>query len=169
MGKHEDKLFMKRFSAVIGVMVAITVVIMIIAVSHEPAEDPTRNPSKLALAAERVAPMGAVRTEMPSGEELAQVAAQQPASEAAAPDGGDGSDRLSSGWPPSRLQRKQPRLMVLPPTPLPARLATWPVLPARPFLAATRGPNVPPRVPKPFTPAPSTASMPCPPRVAAWT
>ena len=75
MGKHEDKLFMKRFSAVIGIMVGITIVIMIIAVSYEPAEDPTRNPSKIALAAERVAPMGAVRTEMPSQAEV-QVAAK---------------------------------------------------------------------------------------------
>ena len=70
MGKHEDKLFMKRFSAVIGIMVAITIIIMIIALSHEPAEDPTRNPSKIALAAERVAPIGAVRTEMPAQSEV---------------------------------------------------------------------------------------------------
>jgi cytochrome c5 len=87
MGKHEDKVFMKRFSAIIGALVGVTIVILIIALGHEPVEDPTRNPSKIALAAERVAPMGAVRTELPSGEELAQVPATEPMTVAAAPDG----------------------------------------------------------------------------------
>lgn len=84
MGKHEDKLFMKRFSAVIGVMVAITIAIIFIAVSHKPVEDPTSNPSKLALTAKRVAPVGAVRTEMPGAEEVAVAAVEAPMEVAAA-------------------------------------------------------------------------------------
>lgn len=86
MGKHEDKLFMKRFSAIIGALVGVTIVIMIIAAAYDREPDPTTNPSKLALAAERVAPVGAVRTEMPTQQELAQVAAA-PAEAAAPADG----------------------------------------------------------------------------------
>ena len=74
MSKHEDKLFMKRFSWVIGILVAITILIIIIASTHERAPDSSENPSKLALAAERIAPVGAVRTEMPTEEETAQAA-----------------------------------------------------------------------------------------------
>ena len=87
MGKHEDKLFMKRFSVVIGILVAITIVIMILASSYENEPDPTKNPSKLALTAERVAPVGAVRTELPSGQELVEAPAAAPIQVAAAPDG----------------------------------------------------------------------------------
>ena len=86
MGKHEDKLFMKRFSLVIGILVAITVVIMILASTYQKEPDPSENPSKLALAADRVAPVGAVRTEMPAAEALVQTAAA-PEQVASAPDG----------------------------------------------------------------------------------
>lgn len=86
MGKHEDKLFMKRFSAVIAALVVVTIVIIFLASTHEQEPDPLTNPSRLALAAERVAPVGDVRTELPAGETLAQAAPAQP-QEAAAPDG----------------------------------------------------------------------------------
>jgi cytochrome c5 len=87
MGKHEDKLFMKRFSAVIAALVVITIVIIFLASTHEREPDPRTNPSRLALAAERVAPVGAVRTELPAGEVSAQAPAPQPVEVASAPDG----------------------------------------------------------------------------------
>ena len=87
MGKHEDKMFMKRFSAVIGGLVAVTIVILIIATTYDKNVDPRENPSRLTLTAKRVAPVGAVRTEMPSGEEMAQAAAAEPVQVASAPDG----------------------------------------------------------------------------------
>lgn len=87
MGKHEDKMFMKRFSAVIAILVVITIAIIILASTHEKEPDPLTNPSRVALAAKRVEPVGAVRTELPSGEAVVQAAAAQPMETAAAPDG----------------------------------------------------------------------------------
>ena len=87
MGKHEDKIFMKRFSVVIGILVAITVVIMILASTYQRESDPAENPSKQALVADRIAPVGAVRTELPSEEALVEAAAPAPVQVASAPDG----------------------------------------------------------------------------------
>jgi cytochrome c5 len=87
MGKHEDKVFMIRFSAVIALLVVITIAIMFIALSYDKEPDPMENPSRLALVAERIKPAGAVRTELPSGEAATQVTASEPIEVAAAPDG----------------------------------------------------------------------------------
>ncbi len=87
MGKHEDKMFMKRFSMVIGGLMAFTIVIIIFANTFDKDVDPLENPSKLAMTAKRIEPVSAVRTEMPSGEEIAQAAAAEPAQVAAIPDG----------------------------------------------------------------------------------
>lgn len=87
MGKHEDKQFMKHFSAIIAALVVVTILIILLASTYERAPDPMTNPSRLALAADRVAPVGAVRTELPSGEQPAQAAPVQAAETTAAPDG----------------------------------------------------------------------------------
>lgn len=65
MGEHDDRIFMKRFSGVIVGLVIVTILIIIIAVGYDNA-DPDANPSRAELAAERVAPVGAVRTELPA-------------------------------------------------------------------------------------------------------
>lgn len=87
MGKQEDKLFMKRFSAVIIALVVVTVVIIGIASNYRKEADPMENPSRLALTLERIEPIGAVRTELPSAEEIAEAAASVPLEAAGAPDG----------------------------------------------------------------------------------
>lgn len=64
MGRHEDKLFMKRFSMVIAALVVVTIVIIIIASTHDREADHDDYPSRFAAQAERVQPVGAVRTEL---------------------------------------------------------------------------------------------------------
>jgi cytochrome c5 len=65
MGKHEDKLFMRRFSLVIAALVVVTIVIIFIAASHDYNGQGDDYPSQRALAAARIQPIGAVRTELP--------------------------------------------------------------------------------------------------------
>ena len=67
-----DTIFLKRFSMVIAVLVAITVVIIVIAVNTTGGVDPNANPSRLTLADKRTLPVGAVRTEL-SAADLAAV------------------------------------------------------------------------------------------------
>lgn len=59
-----DDIFLKRFSMIIGILVAITFGILIIAdqASYEPSYGV--NPSRAALANDRTLPVGAVRTEL---------------------------------------------------------------------------------------------------------
>ncbi len=65
MGEHDDKVFIRRFSAVILGLVAITVVIIIIANFYKGTPGLQDNPSRIAMANERTAPVAAVRTELP--------------------------------------------------------------------------------------------------------
>jgi cytochrome c5 len=82
MGEHDDRIFMKRFSGVIVGLVIVTILIIVIAVGYDNT-DPDANPSKAALAAERVEPIGAVRTELPE-----QAAVPDAASVTPQPDAG---------------------------------------------------------------------------------
>ncbi len=89
MGDHDDKVFIKRFSGIIAGLVIVTILIIIISVATDN-PDSGANPSRAILAAERIAPVAAVRTELPEAEavSVASVApgdVQQPA--AAAIDG----------------------------------------------------------------------------------
>lgn len=78
MGEHDDKVFFKRFGGVMLALLAITVIIIVVADQYQ-ANDPNANPSRQILAAERVTPVGDVRTEMP-------VEQSRPAEVASAPD-----------------------------------------------------------------------------------
>lgn len=89
MGEQDDRTFMKRFSGVIVGLVIVTIVIIVIAVRQD-GGDADGNPSKATLAAERVAPVGEVRTE-PAGQDAALAAddettAEEDADEAAEPE-----------------------------------------------------------------------------------
>lgn len=81
MGDTDD-IFLKRFSMVIAVLVAITIIILIIAGNTTPDSDPTANPSRTALANDRTQPVGAVRTEVTEAD-LEQAVAAAPAAAAA--------------------------------------------------------------------------------------
>jgi cytochrome c5 len=90
MGEHDDKLFMKRFSGIIAGLVIVTILIIVIATFNRKPQDPADNPSRLVLTEQRVAPVGAVRTELP---EAAQATAEPPmiaAAEAPSAGGIDG-------------------------------------------------------------------------------
>lgn len=83
MGNHEDTAFMKTFSAIIVGLILFTITIIFIAniVTDDRVED--RNPSRTSLAAERIAPMGAVRTdpaELPAAPAATAPVTAQPAS-----------------------------------------------------------------------------------------
>ena len=62
----DDKAFMRTFSGIIVGLVIVTILIIVIALNSDsgPVED--NNPSRVAMADERTAPMGEVRTEMPA-------------------------------------------------------------------------------------------------------
>lgn len=66
MGEHDDKVFMKRFGGIIAGLVIVTILIIIIAVGNDKQSEEGANPSRETLAAERVAPVGDVRTELPA-------------------------------------------------------------------------------------------------------
>ena len=65
MGQNDDKVFMKRFSGIIAGLVIVTILIIVIAVGYD-RTDPLANPSRVALAEERIKPAGSVRTELPA-------------------------------------------------------------------------------------------------------
>jgi cytochrome c5 len=95
MGEQDDKVFMKRFSGILAGLVIVTILIIIISVGSDRLE-PGENPSRAILAAERVAPVGAVRTELPAPEILvedavAEESSPEPAEEPASPDDSAGS------------------------------------------------------------------------------
>jgi cytochrome c5 len=75
MGEHDDKVFLKRFSGIIAGLVIVTVLIIIISTFREEVPNVEDNPSRLALAAERIAPVAGVRTELPAA------SAEEPAAE----------------------------------------------------------------------------------------
>jgi cytochrome c5 len=90
MGDTDD-IFLKRFSLVIAVLVAITIIILIIAGNTTPDTDPTANPSRTALANDRTQPVGAVRTEVTQADLEQAVAAAPAASEPVDPASIDGA------------------------------------------------------------------------------
>jgi len=90
MGEHDDRIFMKRFSGIIVGLIIVTVLIIVIAVGTDNTE-PGANPSRAALAEERVAPVGAVRTELPESAMPVAVAANEPAAAGAETQEIDGS------------------------------------------------------------------------------
>lgn len=65
MGDQDDKAFLKRFSGIIVGLVIVTILIIIISVGNKRLE-PGTNPSRAALAIERVAPVAGVRTVLPA-------------------------------------------------------------------------------------------------------
>lgn len=78
MGEHDDKVFMKKFGGVIAGLVIVAVLLIIIALGNQKSEEGL-NPSREALTAERVAPVGAVRTELPAPEAVpAETVAETP-------------------------------------------------------------------------------------------
>jgi cytochrome c5 len=66
MGDHDDKVFLKRFSGIIAGLVIVTILIIIIATFRDEGPGQEDNPSRLAMAAERIAPVAGVRTELPA-------------------------------------------------------------------------------------------------------
>ena len=82
MGEHDDKVFLKRFGGIIAGLVIVTILIIIISVGSDRTE-PGANPSRQALAAERVAPVGGVRTELPAAEPTPVETAPEPAADQA--------------------------------------------------------------------------------------
>ena len=61
----DDKTFIRRFSGIVIGLVIFTILIIVLAVSLQSPENPQDNPSKLKLAAERIAPVAAVNTGEP--------------------------------------------------------------------------------------------------------
>ena len=96
MGEHDDKTFMKRFSGVIVGLVIVTIVIIVIAVRQD-GGDADGNPSKATIAAERVAPVGEVRTEPAVQDAAPVVAADEGAEPEAAAGDGEGSGDIDGG------------------------------------------------------------------------
>ncbi|MDX1460257.1 MAG: c-type cytochrome [Xanthomonadales bacterium] len=87
MGEHDDKVFLKRFSGIITGLVIVTILIIIIAIGYD-SYDPDANPSRAAMAAERVQPVAGVRTELLAKAIPDQVAeAPEPEAQAPAADG----------------------------------------------------------------------------------
>jgi len=88
MGEHDDKVFMKRFGGIIAGLVIVAILLIIIALGNQkPEEGPSA--SREALTAQRVAPVGAVRTELPAPEAATGTPAQAPAGEVVTEDPGD--------------------------------------------------------------------------------
>ena len=83
MGDQDDKVFLKRFGGILAGLVIVTILIIVISVGNDRLE-PGSNPSRAALAVERVAPVGGVRTELPAeqaAEPQPQTLAEQPATD----------------------------------------------------------------------------------------
>ena len=80
---QEDRAFIKKFSGIIVGLMIFTILIIALAMSMQSEPDPDANPSQLANAKERIAPVGAVRT---GAEGAAQLAAAEAATPAPAPD-----------------------------------------------------------------------------------
>ncbi len=74
---NEDKIFMKRFSGIIVGLVIVTILIIVIANFSQPEPGEDTNPSRVAMANERTAPVGAVRTEMPAEAPVVEAPAEQ--------------------------------------------------------------------------------------------
>lgn len=83
MNQADDRVFIRRFSGIILGLVAVTVVIIVLAVSLKGDPDPSANPSQKRFADERIAPVADVRAGAEGQAALAEAAA------AAAPPAGN--------------------------------------------------------------------------------
>ena len=92
MHELDDRVFIKRFAGIVAGLVIVTVLIIVISVATDRSE-PGANPSREILAAERVAPVGAVRTELvePQATPVATIQESTPQQPAKADAGIDGS------------------------------------------------------------------------------
>ncbi len=97
MGEHDDSIFIRRFSGIIAGLVIVTILIIIISVGTDSPE-PGANPSREILAAERVAPVAGVRTELAEPEAAPVATVQENATQqsAQADAGADGSAVFNS-------------------------------------------------------------------------
>ena len=68
MDQHDDKVFLKRFSRIIVGLVIATILIIIVSTFRSSSPGQSENPSRLAMAAERIAPVAGVRTSLPEPE-----------------------------------------------------------------------------------------------------
>jgi cytochrome c5 len=75
MQQADDKTFIRRFSGIIIGLIIFTVLIIVLAVSLQGPGNAENNPSQVTLAAERIAPIAAVRT---GDMDAPQVAAADP-------------------------------------------------------------------------------------------
>jgi cytochrome c5 len=80
MNHKDDRAFVRQFTGVIVAFMVLTVVLIFVARAMHPESETAGNPAAAALAAERIAPVGAVR----SGEEGASALAEAQAVAAAA-------------------------------------------------------------------------------------
>jgi cytochrome c5 len=62
MNQTDDRAFIRRFSGIILGLVAVTVIIIVLALSLRDEPDPGANPSQQRFTEERIAPVAAVRT-----------------------------------------------------------------------------------------------------------
>jgi len=76
MSQSDDRTFVKKFSSIILGLVAITALIIVLAVSMRRPPDPASNPSQVGLAEERVAPVAGVHAGAEGQAALAAVAAE---------------------------------------------------------------------------------------------
>jgi cytochrome c5 len=81
MNQTDDRAFIRRFSGIILGLVAVTVIIIVLALSLRDEPDPGANPSQQRFTEERIAPVAAVRT----GKEGQAAPAQAEAAAAAEP------------------------------------------------------------------------------------
>ena len=77
MNQKDDRAFIRKFSSIILGLMGITAVIIVLAFSLRVAPDPEKNPSKVLLAEERIAPVAAVRVGAEGQAELAASAAAE--------------------------------------------------------------------------------------------
>ena len=78
MREHDDRIFIRRFSGIIVGLVIVTILIIVISVGTDSPE-PGANPSRELLAAERVAPVAGVRTELPEAQAAPAASIQESA------------------------------------------------------------------------------------------
>jgi cytochrome c5 len=81
MDHKEDRVFMRQFSGVLAAFVVLTIVLIFVARGMQPEQEEGAGSRKAALAEQRIAPIGAVR----SGEAGAEALAAAQAAAAAAP------------------------------------------------------------------------------------
>lgn len=87
MSEHDDKVFVKHFSGILIGLVVFTIVIAILAYSIHKQLTPSDNPSKIAAAEERIAPVSGVYAGEAGASALAEAAAAEAAGAPAAFDG----------------------------------------------------------------------------------